>query len=963
MRIYVVEISSSYAEREVSGGFMSSRKPLYREMDKRCYISCCPMERMLRVPLFTVIVFNRPFVDNTEYVKYCVARACRIWEFSYDDHLKEHLKVREATAKEALDEAGQQSGVTASSSLSECHAFELYLAACRTISSNSFLLESMVVKGNSHDERIRRARMTEYGPDLEAELERIHACGPVDADGGRRTPVHYIMEGLDSPRCEVPFDLLMDALNEAGRLPSSHVYRLRFSPLMKESHVAFRHGTAFEWLNENLIDALSDNVLVIEYGEGANDADFDFDLYRMFMHTIEMLNDSLDSVQVVFLLPFGSDFLQERIRRAFMAPLVTIARSKGTAAWRQCDASERLVELARASDVETNSSLESLLERYRCNRVEKPIEDVFSDWMALERARQNFPVYASSFERFYQSSNAADDAYSRLDSLVGLEKPKRLVREIVGRLRMNKLLAQHSLPVRPFSMHMIFSGSPGTGKTEVARLYGEILRIEGVLPEGRLMVISGSDVAPGFERTFARAKGSILFIDEAYSITSSVGLAELIALMESHREDTVVILAGYSDRMEKLIENNPGFRSRIGFTVEFDDYTREQLCEIFELMAKRAGLRLEDGVIEAVRDEVSKGGRRDDQGNARFVRRLYEDVLGAQQMRLSKIANEEGIEALVKDDLRTIKASDVVSRCAWKQDASDAKSASATLASRERLERLIGLADVKRAVLDRLSYARVQKIRRDLGMSSEFIPIHMAFLGNPGTGKTEVARLVARILKEEGVLSVGDLYECSRKDLTSCIVGETSAKVYSLFKRARGSVIFIDEAYSLIDGVKGGVGDEAITAIVDCMEKLRDEVVVIFAGYTKEMGDLISLNPGLASRVKVRISFPNYSKDELWSILELMADEWGMNLADGVRSVFDRKMAKAMQRNDFGNARSVRTFLEDAMVAQAARLVGFGGIDETFDVADERLSTLEPCDFERSGCASDTARRSVGFVS
>ena len=367
MRIYVVEISSSYAEREVSGGFMSSRKPLYREMDKRCYISCCPMERMLRVPLFTVIVFNRLFVDNTEYVKYCVARACRIWEFSYDDHLKEHLKVREATAKEALDEAGQQSGVTASSSLSECHAFELYLAACRTISSNSFLLESMVVKGDSHDERIRRARMTEYGPDLEAELERIHACGPVDADGGRRTPVHYIMEGLDSPRCEVPFDLLMDALNEAGRLPSSHVYRLRFSPLMKESHVAFRHGTAFEWLNENLIDALSDNVLVIEYGEGANDADFDFDLYRMFMHTIEMLNNSLDSVQVVFLLPFGGDFLQERIRRAFMTPLVTIARSKGTAAWRQCDASERLVELARASDVETNSSLESLLERYRCN--------------------------------------------------------------------------------------------------------------------------------------------------------------------------------------------------------------------------------------------------------------------------------------------------------------------------------------------------------------------------------------------------------------------------------------------------------------------------------------------------------------------------------------------------------------------------------------------------------------------
>ena len=187
--------------------------------------------------------------------------------------------------------------------------------------------------------------MTEYGPDLEAELERIHACGPVDADGGRRTPVHYIMEGLDSPRCEVPFDLLMDALDEAENF--SHLYRLRFSPLMKESHAAFGKGRLVEWLNENLIDALSDNVLVIEYGEGANDADFDFDLYRMFMHTIEMLNNSLDSVQVVFLLPFGSDF-SKSASAVRMAPLVTIARSKGTAAWRQCDASERLVELARA---------------------------------------------------------------------------------------------------------------------------------------------------------------------------------------------------------------------------------------------------------------------------------------------------------------------------------------------------------------------------------------------------------------------------------------------------------------------------------------------------------------------------------------------------------------------------------------------------------------------------------------
>ena len=171
------------------------------------------------------------------------------------------------------------------------------------------------------------------------------------------------------------------------------------------------------------------------------------------------------------------------------------------------------------------------------------------------------------------------------------------------------------------------------------------------------------------------------------------------------------------------------------------------------------------------------------------MRKLFEDACGRQQTRLARNTPAEGyteetLSLLLPDDVGTVAAR-------------PAKSA------REELDELIGLGPVKELVAGRIALMQAQKARRDAGIDAPFIPLHLAFKGNPGTGKTEVARLIGRILKEEGILSVGDFYECGRQDLVAGFVGGTAPKVEALFQRAKGSVIFIDEAYALNDGQRG----------------------------------------------------------------------------------------------------------------------------------------------------------------
>lgn len=183
-----------------------------------------------------------------------------------------------------------------------------------------------------------------------------------------------------------------------------------------------------------------------------------------------------------------------------------------------------------------------------------------------------------------------------------------------------------------------------------------------------------------------------------------------------------------------------------------------------------------------------------------------------------------------------------------------------------QLKEMIGLTEAKKVIDQALDYHKAQLLFKQHGMKTDRNAMHMVFTGNPGTAKTTVARLFAQIMKDNGLLSKGDLYEVGRADLVGKYVGWTAQIVKDKFRCAKGSVLFIDEAYSLIDDRSGMYGDEAINTIVQEMENNREDIIVIFAGYPKEMEQFLERNPGLRSRIAFHIPFEDYSPDELCDI-------------------------------------------------------------------------------------------------
>ena len=274
----------------------------------------------------------------------------------------------------------------------------------------------------------------------------------------------------------------------------------------------------------------------------------------------------------------------------------------------------------------------------------------------------------------------------------------------------------------------------------------------------------------------------------------------------------------------------------------------------------------------------------------------------------------------------------------------------------KNLQNLIGLEEAK-AVMERaLNYFKAQKLFSDKGLKNERPSMHMVFTGNPGTAKTTVARIFAEVMKENGLLPSGNIYEVGRADLVGRYVGHTAPLVKAAFRRARGGVLFIDEAYSLVDDRDGLFGDEAINTIVQEMENNRKDTIVIFAGYPDKMENFLNKNPGLRSRIAFHIPFEDYNANELCDIAQLIAKEDGFIIADGAKekliSIFD----EATKSSDFGNGRYARNVIEKAKMAQANRLVNmdFDAID------DEAIFTLTVNDFEIPSKAKEKVIK-IGF--
>jgi SpoVK/Ycf46/Vps4 family AAA+-type ATPase len=254
------------------------------------------------------------------------------------------------------------------------------------------------------------------------------------------------------------------------------------------------------------------------------------------------------------------------------------------------------------------------------------------------------------------------------------------------------------------------------------------------------------------------------------------------------------------------------------------------------------------------------------------------------------------------------------------------------------LDALVGLDGVKREVHLVTNLLRVQQIRRERDLPVIDQSRHLIFTGNPGTGKTTVARLLAQIYRTLGVVERGHLVETDRAGLVAGFVGQTAGRVVAAFDRAEGGVLLIDEAYSLARGGESDFGREAIDTVVKLVEDRRDRLVVILAGYPDEMDALVAANPGMKSRFPKTIHFADYDDDELLAIVDAIGAKGRYTLDDGGRAAVRRWLAAQPRGHGFGNGRLARNLFEAAVANQATRLVA---LDHP---SDEQLITLTAAD-------------------
>jgi len=238
----------------------------------------------------------------------------------------------------------------------------------------------------------------------------------------------------------------------------------------------------------------------------------------------------------------------------------------------------------------------------------------------------------------------------------------------------------------------------------------------------------------------------------------------------------------------------------------------------------------------------------------------------------------------------------------------------------EELQRMVGLTEVKTVIVDIIAAYKVQKLRSKYYDSSDVATKHMIFTGNPGTAKTTVARLLAEIMKENGLLKTGAFIECGRADLVGKYVGWTAQIVKDKFSQAQGGILFIDEAYALVEDRAGLYGDEAINTIVQEMENKRGDVIVIFAGYPEKMKLFLSKNEGLRSRIAFHVNFPDYSPEELMGILEKILADKQYVMTSAAKAKALQLFRKACVQAEYGNGRFVRNLFEQSLYRQAARI-------------------------------------------
>ena len=549
-----------------------------------------------------------------------------------------------------------------------------------------------------------------------------------------------------------------------------------------------------------------------------------------------------------------------------------------------------------------------------------------------------------------------ESSYDKLHSLIGLDKVKKEIEGVIASDIVEK--ARRKIKGKDYktgAMHMIFAGNPGSAKTTVAKLFAGIAKEKGILRSGAFVECGGMDLCGSMcvdviRSAFIAAKGGVLFIDEAYALNQDIAITTLIQEMENRRDDVIVILAGYNERMKAFLEYNEGLKSRVPYWIDFPDYNEEELTDILKMMASERGFFVtEDAAFEA-KHIFEKVRCLENFGNGRYVRNLLEKAIRNQSTRL--ISKEKNADKISKKKLFLITKEDI-----QEIEAGEGEVRKPGTALKE-LDEMVGLSSVKKIIHKAIAKYRYNKLCMERGLTSDKVSLHMVFTGNPGTAKTTVARLFAEIMKDEKALPSGNFVEVGRAELVGNVVGSTAKLVKKRFRQAQGGVLFIDEAYSLCDDRENSFGDEAINTIVQEMENHRDDVIVIFAGYPEPMNAFLERNPGMKSRIAFTVNFDDYSTDELCDITRLMISKKKMSITESAMNKLKSIFEKVRSNDDYGNGRFVRKALEEAELNLADRMMKL----DADELTEELITTISDCDISDTLHSEKADKLTLGFA-
>lgn len=547
-------------------------------------------------------------------------------------------------------------------------------------------------------------------------------------------------------------------------------------------------------------------------------------------------------------------------------------------------------------------------------------------------------------------NNGLEEVKQKLEKVIGLDPVKEYVLKLEDNVIAQKMRENSGLKTSAVTMNMIFTGNPGTGKTTIARIVAEYLKALGVISEGQLVEVSRNDLVGEYQGQTAQktaekinsALGGVLFIDEAYALCRNANdtfgleaIDTIVKMMEDNKNNLVVILAGYSNEMREFLKNNSGLKSRFPNIIDFPDYTPKEMYRIAEGIAKSNDYIIApecaEPLINYFEKKNSKG--KNDSGNGRLARNTVEKAIVNQSKRILQ-ENSGDYQTLLLVDFELKPKEDV--------NLDEIK---------EKLNKVIGLAPVKDYVLKLEDNVKAQRMREEAGLKNSEVSMNMIFTGNPGTGKTTIARIVAEYLKGLGVISEGKLVEVSRNDLVGEYQGQTAQKTADKIEQALGGVLFIDEAYALCRNDNDSFGLEAIDTIVKMMEDNKNNLVVILAGYANEMKEFLTNNSGLKSRFPNVINFPDYTATEMYQIAEGIAKSNDYIIAEECKVPLTEyfEVKNVSGKNDSGNGRLARNTIEKAIINQSKRILNENDKDyQTLKLADFEIKEREGFDLENN---------------